>query len=170
MRAVGLNPTKTQNPSNDPLEFLTGLKGHQDHRMLLVSGDKLSLHPTETVTSQSMSSGPHMASYLPKAALREMLPQGTTASGLLCRDPQISRLSFTENPTSKVLEIAPGTLSAQYPCGDAEAWGGELRQEAKWPLSQWNSLTGWSHPSRVKGSLPLDDGWAGRGSMLRSLF
>lgn len=69
-------------------------------------------------------------------------PKEQQHHGLLCRDPQISRLSFTENPTSKVLEIAPGTLSAQYPWGDAEAWGGELRQEAKWPLSHELSLTG----------------------------
>lgn len=62
-----------------------------------------------------------------------MLSQGTTTASwaALQRSSDIPPLFHQENPTSKVLEIAPGTLSAQYPCGDAEAWGGELRQEAK---------------------------------------
>lgn len=101
MSAVGLNPTKTQNPSNDPLEFLTGLKcGHQDHRMLLVLGDKLSLHPTETVTSQSMSSGPHMALYLPKAALRrDAVPRNNSIMGCFAE--------ILRYPASLSLKILP---------------------------------------------------------------
>ena len=71
-----------------------------------------------------------------------MLSRGTASWAALQRSSDIPPFFFTENATSKVLEMAPGTISAQYHWGDKKAWGGELRQEAKWPLSHKLSLTG----------------------------